>query len=229
MDRGHSRGIAAEAAPALNHIAADRSFLHIAVIPLLLAVVVYFILDWTLEVGCEQPRIRGLTQVPGWPVVGSLFFRMQGSQAITFRHWAKMYGTVYQVRLGSKRVVVVNSFDIARELWVDNMRATASRPTSYTFHSILCATQGPTIGTTPWSEEYRTRRRISGKALNQPSVNKYISMIDNECISVVRALAHETSYEEKCEVAPRRFFDTYSINIVPWGVSIFHDSLLYVH
>lgn len=181
-------------------------------VSLAVAVAVYAVLDWVTDIACSQSRIPGVPQVSGWPIVGSLF-SAGASQAVTFQKWARRYGPVYQVRLGTKRVVIVNSFAAARELWVDHMRATASRPTSYTFHNIVSASQGPTIGTTPWSHEYRTRRRASGRALNRPSVNTYIDTIDRECVAVVRALAEQTAYGANPELSPHDFFDGYSINI----------------
>ena len=52
---------------------------------------------------------------PGWPIVGNLFQR-GAEPAETYRQWAKTYGDVFKIRLGSKWVVVINSAEAGDEL-----------------------------------------------------------------------------------------------------------------
>jgi len=45
----------------------------------------------------EQPRIPGLVEVPGWPIVGNLF-QLGSDHAAVCMEWSKKYGPVFQVR-----------------------------------------------------------------------------------------------------------------------------------
>ena len=46
---------------------------------------------------CEQPRIVGLPEIPGWPIVGNLL-QLGSDHAAVCMEWAKKYGPVFQVR-----------------------------------------------------------------------------------------------------------------------------------
>jgi hypothetical protein len=45
----------------------------------------------------EQPRIKGIHEIPGWPIVGNLI-ELGSDHAGTCMKWAKKYGPVFQVR-----------------------------------------------------------------------------------------------------------------------------------
>lgn len=88
--------------------------------------------------------------------------------------------SLFQVRLGSQRAIVVNGYDTIKTLWQTNWSSNCSRPVMYTFHKVLSSGQGATIGTTPFSPDWRNMRRIATKALNTPSVNSYVPIIEKE-------------------------------------------------
>jgi phenylacetate 2-hydroxylase len=46
----------------------------------------------------EQPKIDGLPEIPGWPVVGNLL-QLGNDHAAVCKRWADQYGPVFQVRL----------------------------------------------------------------------------------------------------------------------------------
>jgi hypothetical protein len=49
----------------------------------------------------DTPYIKNLSQIPGWPLLGSLV-QLGDTHAKTFGNWAKKYGPVFQVRLGNR-------------------------------------------------------------------------------------------------------------------------------
>jgi hypothetical protein len=51
--------------------------------------------------GTETPHIKGLPEVPGLPLFGSLF-ELGTNHAKVAQGWAKKYGPVFQVRMGNK-------------------------------------------------------------------------------------------------------------------------------
>jgi phenylacetate 2-hydroxylase len=49
----------------------------------------------------EQAKIKGLPEIPGWPLFGSLI-DLGECHARVAQKWAEKYGPVFQVRLGTK-------------------------------------------------------------------------------------------------------------------------------
>ncbi|KAA8916273.1 hypothetical protein TRICI_001555 [Trichomonascus ciferrii] len=165
-------------------------------------------------INLDSPRtIEHLPAVPGWPVVGNLL-QLGCTHAFTYVRWGKVYGPVFQIRLGCKRLVVANSYHSAKELWVDNMTANASRPLSYTFHKVVSSTQGLTIGTTPWGDSYKRKRKVAGAALNKPAIRSYLGIIDAESSYCIRLMTQSYlgATADECEMEIHSFFRTYALN-----------------
>ena len=72
--------------------------------------------------------------------------------------------------MGNKRIVVANSFDSIKELWIRSQSSLISRPLLHTFHTVVSSSQGFTIGTSPWDESCKRRRKAAATALNKPAV-----------------------------------------------------------
>lgn len=85
------------------------------------------------EVARRRARIPGLKGPRGWPIVGN-YFDITSNAAVQYETWAKKYGPVYQVQLGSTTVVIVNTPKAAKTFFLTNSHAASSRPVTYTFH-----------------------------------------------------------------------------------------------
>lgn len=48
----------------------------------------------------EQARIKGIPEIPGWPIVGNLL-QLGSDHAAVCMKWAEKHGPVFQVRSGS--------------------------------------------------------------------------------------------------------------------------------
>ncbi|KAI4756293.1 hypothetical protein E4T52_11608 [Aureobasidium sp. EXF-3400] len=103
-----------------------------------------------------------------------------------YREWSKIYGDVYQIQLGNIPVIVCNSAESARVLFGHFSQALSSRPVFYTFHKVLSNTAGTTIGTSPFSESLKRRRKGAASALNKPSVASYVDHLDVETLAFVK-------------------------------------------
>ncbi|KAJ5833659.1 cytochrome P450 phenylacetate hydroxylase [Penicillium riverlandense] len=132
-------------------------------------------------------RIPGLKGPQGLPIIGNLA-QIRKNAAEQYRKWSKKYGPVYQIQLGNVPIVVVNSAAAAKILWGQNSQALSSRPEFYTFHKIVSSTSGTTIGTSPYSESLKRRRKGAASALNRPSVETYIPHLDIETKTFVSEL-----------------------------------------
>jgi phenylacetate 2-hydroxylase len=60
----------------------------------------------------ETPKIRGLPEVSGLPLFGSLI-ELGRDHALVAQRWVKKYGPVFQVRMGNKvRITQIQSLQL---------------------------------------------------------------------------------------------------------------------
>ncbi|KAG9572185.1 cytochrome P450, partial [Aureobasidium melanogenum] len=81
---------------------------------------------------------------------------IQYNAAEKYREWSKTYGDVYQIQLGNIPVIVLSN------------------------------TAGTTIGTSPFSDSLKRRRKGAASALNKPSVASYVGHLDVETLAFVK-------------------------------------------
>ncbi|KAF3033309.1 DNA-directed RNA polymerase [Didymella heteroderae] len=124
-------------------------------------------------------RLKGFSGPRNWPLVGNIP-DIKYNAADKYREWSKQYGAVYQIQLGNEPVVVVNSAEAARKIFGGNSQALSSRPVFWTFHKVLSNTAGTTIGTSPFNDSLKRRRKGAASALNKPSIATYIDHLDLE-------------------------------------------------
>ncbi|KAH6651538.1 cytochrome P450 [Truncatella angustata] len=146
--------------------------------------VIYVVLN---EFVRANARISGLKGPRGLPIVGNIW-DIRTNAAEKYRKWSKLYGGVYQIQLGNIPVVVVNTAATAKVIFGQNSQALASRPEFYTFHRVVSDTSGTTIGTSPYSDSLKRRRKGAASALNRPSVATYIEHLDTESRDFVNEL-----------------------------------------
>jgi phenylacetate 2-hydroxylase len=113
--------------------------------------------------------------------------------------------------LGNTRAVVVNSFDDAKRMLIGHQSAVIDRPTLYTFHGIISSTQGFTIGSSPWDESCKNKRKASGQALGRAKIRDYFDMFDLESYCIVRDLARDSGNGTK-EIGIRPYIQRYALN-----------------
>jgi len=161
--------------------AIDHSIRFILIILVLLPIS-YFV---TNEFVRKKARIPGFDGPPGKPIFGNIP-DIKYNAAEKYREWSKTYGDVYQIQLGNIPVIVCNSAEAARILFGHFSQALSSRPVLYTFHKVLSNTAGTTIGTSPFSESLKRRRKGAASALNKPSVASYVDHLDVETLAFVK-------------------------------------------
>ncbi|KAF1841254.1 cytochrome P450, partial [Cucurbitaria berberidis CBS 394.84] len=130
-------------------------------------------------------RIKGFTGPTNWPLVGNIP-DIKYNAAEKYREWSKTFGAVYQIQLGNEPVIVVNSAEAARKIFGANSQALSSRPVFWTFHKVLSNTAGTTIGTSPFNDSLKRRRKGAASALNKPSIATYIDHLDLETKEFVK-------------------------------------------
>ncbi|KAF2496351.1 putative phenylacetate 2-hydroxylase [Lophium mytilinum] len=158
----------------------------------------------------DIPKIHGLPEIPGVPIFGNLL-QLGSSHAKVAQGWVKQYGPVFQVRMGNRRIVFANTFESVKHIWITNQSALISRPTLHTFHKIVSSSQGYTIGTSPWDESCKQRRKAAATALNRPAVQSYMPIIDLESNVSIKELLEDSKYGQ-IDVDPIPYFQRYALN-----------------
>lgn len=159
----------------------------------------------------DYPKIKNLPEIPGVPVFGNLL-QLGEHHAKVAGQWAKRYNwPVFQVRLGNRRIIFANTFDSVKHFWITNQSSLISRPTLYTFHSVVSSSQGFTIGTSPWDESCKRRRKVAATALNRPAVQSYMPFIDLESCLAIRDM-YKDSQNGTVDIDPRKYFHRFALN-----------------
>lgn len=163
---------------------ASNHMLETVALSLLAVPIVYVVIN---EIIRSNARIKEMDGPRGLPLIGNLW-DIRSNAAEQYRLWAKKFGDVYQIQLGNVPVIVVNSAAAAKVLFGQHAQALSSRPETYTFHKVVSSTAGTTIGTSPYSESLKRRRKGAASALNRPSVQTYVPLLDVETRDFVEEL-----------------------------------------
>ncbi|KAK9417802.1 putative 3-hydroxyphenylacetate 6-hydroxylase [Seiridium unicorne] len=193
--------------------AVQSTLLSIAV-----AFVTYVLFNETVR---SRARVRGLGGPKGWPLIGNLW-DIRSNAAEKYEEWAKVYGDVYQVQMGNVPVVVVNSAAATKTLWVSHSQALSSRPTTYTFHKIASSTAGLTIGTSPYDESLKRRKKGAAVALNRPAIQSYVPYLDMESKTFIEDL-FTYGKAGKIPIDPLPLVQRLSLSLamtINWGVRV---------
>lgn len=107
--------------------------------------------------------------------------------------------------------MVVNSFDDCKKMLLGNQNAVIDRPKLYTFHGVISSTQGFTIGSSPWDESCKKKRKAAGTALGRPALRNYYPMFDLESYCILRDLKKD-SCNGQIEIDVRPYIQRYALN-----------------
>ncbi|GME70646.1 unnamed protein product [Ambrosiozyma monospora] len=118
---------------------------------------------------------------PIWGILDLIFpyaSSFQDSPCVKFQRLAKQYGDVLQLRLGTKQVLVANTYESIFQLYTGGAtKSNNSRPMSHTFHKVLSQSGVFTVGSTPFGETYVKSRKFLGNLLNSKASKDYYSAI----------------------------------------------------
>jgi phenylacetate 2-hydroxylase len=168
----------------------------------------YFIIRYLNNT--DHPKVKNLPEIPGVPLFGNLL-QFGQHHAKVAGDLAKKYGPVFQVRLGNRRIIFANTFESVKHLWITNQSALISRPMFHTFHSVVSSSQGFTIGTSPWDDSCKNRRKAAATALNRPAVQSYMPIVDLESCLAIKDLVKD-SQNGTVDLDPRRYFHRFALN-----------------
>ncbi|KAI1773859.1 cytochrome P450 [Hypoxylon cercidicola] len=160
----------------------------------------------------DIPHIKGIPEIPGAvPIFGHLLKLGEDHATVCEKWWRQYNHSVYQIALGNTRAVVVNSFDDCKKMLLGNQSAVIDRPKLYTFHGVISSTQGFTIGSSPWDESCKKKRKAAGTALGRPALRNYYPMFDLESYCILRDLKKD-SQNGAVELDIRPYIQRYALN-----------------
>ncbi|KAK9464198.1 cytochrome P450 [Lipomyces oligophaga] len=166
-------------------------------------------------------RIPGFDGPRGYPLIGNIP-QIRNNASEQYRTWSEKYGPIFQVQLGNKPVLVVNSAEMAHKVFITNTQATNSRPMFYTFHSVVSSTAGFTIGTSPFNDSLKRRRKAAASALNRNAIHTYAPFIDLETKEFI-ADAYRIGKRGSAAFDPVPLIQRLSLNLsltLNWGTRI---------
>ncbi|EUC46156.1 hypothetical protein COCMIDRAFT_4778 [Bipolaris oryzae ATCC 44560] len=176
-------------------------------------VLITMILYWW-ACSTDIPKIKGIPEIPGsLPIFGHLL-QLGEDHASTCEKWWRQYDLpVFQIKLGNTRAVVFNSFEACRDILVKHQNAVIDRPKLYTFHGVISSTQGFTIGSSPWDNSCKNKRKAAGTALSRPAMRGYYPMFDLESYCILRDLHRDSKASNPdVEIDVRPYIQRYALN-----------------
>lgn len=91
----------------------------------------------------DFPLIKSIPEIPGGSLLHGHLYMLGRDHATTAEKWSQDYGwPIYQIRLGNRRVIFLNGFEVARDWLVSCQSCTIDRPSLYTFHNLVSKTSG---------------------------------------------------------------------------------------
>ncbi|KAH7388644.1 cytochrome P450 [Pyrenochaeta sp. MPI-SDFR-AT-0127] len=160
----------------------------------------------------DIPYIRGIPEIPGaLPITGHLTQLGDDHATVCEKWWRKYGNSVFQIRLGNTRAVIVSSFEDCKKILISNSQGLIDRPKLFTFHGLISSTQGFTIGSSPWDESCRNKRKAASTTLSKAMMKNYYNMFDLESYCIVRDLTRD-SKGGAIEVSIRPYIQRYALN-----------------
>lgn len=107
------------------------------------------------------------------------------------------------------------TFDSVKHFWITHQSSLISRPILHTFHNVVSASQGLTIGTSPWDESCKRRRKAAATALNRPAVQTYMPIIDLESCTAIKDIFQSLSTQplsKQADIDPTPLFQRFALN-----------------
>ncbi|XP_057672580.1 cytochrome P450 307a1-like [Diorhabda carinulata] len=97
-----------------------------------------------------------------WPLIGSLHLVGQHRTPFeAFTALSKIYGDIYSIHLGSTPCVVVNNFDLIKEVLISKGGDFDARPDFIRFHKLFGGDRNNSLALCDWSDLQKTRRSIA--------------------------------------------------------------------
>jgi phenylacetate 2-hydroxylase len=135
--------------------------------------------------------VVGIPEVPGaLPFIGHLKplgGRERKGDTVVFSRWGHQIGSdIFQIRLGSQRAIIVNTWPMIKELWLDQSSALADRSWQPGFIDKL----GIDISSSPLTPTIKKCRGAAMKALGKPMWPSYYPLLEPSSVDICQMIHH---------------------------------------
>ncbi|RUS21156.1 cytochrome P450 [Endogone sp. FLAS-F59071] len=150
---------------------------------------------------------------PSLPFIGNVHQLTKGPLEIQFTEWSKMLGSIFTIKLGVKRWVVLNSINVVKDLIVERSNIYSSRDMPDILTGILFrGDQGAPIPFMTYNDQWRQIRRITHSSLTKAKINDYQPIIDARTNFMIKSLYEASQASANNVIAPVEFFDFYAVS-----------------
>ncbi|KAK7051623.1 hypothetical protein VNI00_004602 [Paramarasmius palmivorus] len=105
-----------------------------------------------------------------------------------FTEWARQYGGIYSLKVGTGTIIVLSSMDSIKELLDKRNATTASRPRHYPSEQV---TNGLFLPLIPYNDLWRTQRKILNKILVPSAVPSHLPIQRAESFQLLFDVLHQ--------------------------------------
>jgi len=132
---------------------------------------------------------------PGWPIVGNLLSLPKDLLFLRLEEWAKQYGSIFYISIGTQPAIVLNNAKVAADL-LDRMSAvTSDRPPMIKANEFYIRNMD--FALLNRGELWRACRRASHANLNLRVVAGFHALQEEEAAYMVLQLLHNAGTNEK--------------------------------
>ncbi|KJA25291.1 hypothetical protein HYPSUDRAFT_85428 [Hypholoma sublateritium FD-334 SS-4] len=154
--------------------------------------------------------------IPPGPAIRYAFLRKYAEKVL--HAWAKEYGELFSIWMGSQLFVVVSDPHVARDLLVTNGAIFSTRKRYFMKNQVIL--RGRAITASEYGSKWRQHRRLAGLALNPKAMQSYAAVMDYESHIFIKSLFEE-SLRGKLPINPAHFAGRFALNnmlIMSFGI-----------
>jgi hypothetical protein len=175
-----------------------------------------FFLLWILRrAQITAPKTTLPPQAGGaWPLIGHLH-QLQGTTAahITLGNMADKYGSIFTIRLGIHRALIVSSWEIAKECFTTNDKVFASRPKAIAAE--LMGYNYAMLGFSPYGPYWRQVRKIATlELLSNHRLEMFKDIRVSEVNTSIKEIYEVWVKNNNMLVEMKRWFGSTTLNIL---------------
>ncbi|KAJ7589603.1 cytochrome P450 [Mycena floridula] len=154
-------------------------------------------------------REKGLPPGPPTvPILGNLHIFPTEFAHYRFTDWAREYGPIYSLKVGSGTAIVLSSVAAVKELMDKRSASTADRPPNHMVHVI---TGGLNLGLAQYTEVWRTLRKAAHTILTPQAVKRHLPIQKAEATQLMYDLVKDA---EKFYTHIRRYSNSVIMSVL---------------
>ncbi|PPQ91270.1 hypothetical protein CVT25_006213 [Psilocybe cyanescens] len=155
-------------------------------------------------------------RIPPGPPTRYAFLRKYAERALDA--WAKQYGDLFSIWMGSQLFVVISDPQVAKDLLVTNGAIFSSRKRYYMKNQVILHNRAITASV--YGNTWRQHRKLANLALNPKAMQGYAGVMDYEAHMLIKSL-YEESQHGKRPINTSHFTGRFALNnmlIMSFGI-----------